>query len=284
MENALKLVLKKDVFEGVKNGDNSISFETTSYYMNRFTSSKTNTVDDLKNDNSLFKSFDGVSFSCGDEKFESEGGVSITLSDDETPMFIVSFKNESQIEHDIENDVEHVNEDVVDTFDTLSIDDFSSPLDEDVEETPIEEVVEINDEVETVEPELQIEVEEDEINNESKEDKNIDNQLNTVIEKLNKFIVEQNVYVVTRPTVKISHMGKVWGCDKRLPIMNTHDYDFNFKKTVIDVNDFDTFTESIKGKGFIFLYVGDSGNIEYTDGKLEIMYATLTKLTAKAIR
>lgn len=73
MDSVLKLNLKKDIFEQVVNGHTSyLTFETTPFYFSRFTTSKNNSIEDVKNDPTLFKTFDKVQFACSGETIECD--------------------------------------------------------------------------------------------------------------------------------------------------------------------------------------------------------------------
>lgn len=238
MENILKLNLKKDIFEKVKNdGFSGLSFETSPFYFSRFTTSKNNTVDDLKKDPSLFKKYDKVMFSCSGETCEYDV-LNIGLNSDGTE-FVLEFNN-PEVEEKIEEKVddEHVPnaEEVKEMVIEQGVDDYIEKAEELIKENTEnnEEITEVEDT--TLVPELP-------------ETDNVD-----VEDCLIDFYNSPNTYCVNNKRVVIGYLGRILGCDKRFISTNEHDVVLMLETKVFNTDKLDEELSKYVGKDFVFVY------------------------------
>lgn len=246
--NVLKLVLKKNLFESIINeGVDTFRFETSGFYMSKFTSNKHNTVDKLKKDASLFKTFDVVEFTCVGEKM-SFGGVHVTLIDGEVPEFELKFNNDIVVE---DEELEQT-PDVIDDNDIFNIDN--------------EDVLTFEEEI--IEP---VELPEDSNTVLEVEDKPI---LANLIELLSEY---KNVYVLDSRNLKIGQQGKVYGCDKNISFArNEHIYDYKLTEhTIVIDNNLEDKVDEIINRGYVFVCPSESS----CDGNtVKLFYTTLKRL------
>lgn len=239
MENILKLNLKKDIFEKVKNdGFSGLSFETSPFYFSRFTTSKNNTVDDLKKDPSLFKKYDKVMFSCSGETCEYDI-LNIGLNSDGTE-FVLEFNNpeiEEKPEEKVEENVEE------------KVEDKHVPNAEEIKEMIIEQGV--NDYIEKAEEIIKENTEDlDEVDDTifvPTDDVNVENYL------IN-FYNSPNTYCVNNKRVIIGYLGRILGCDKRFISTNEHDVVLMLETKVFNTDKLDEELSNYVGRDFVFVY------------------------------
>ena len=271
MENILKLSLKKDLFESVKNGVNELQFEISGYYFGRFTTSKNNTVDDLKADRNLFKQFDAVNFTCNGENI-TFSNVYVDLQENEGEYsFVLLFENEvKESVEETEEPKEEVEETVEETVNEINT--MSEPLlGVVVENLPTETVATVD------EPESIIEDKPTPVAVETPTPQYSESEVGDL---LGDFLNEPNVYTVARPIFKISYMGKVFGSNKRLPLSNNHDYSMNTVSEVVSLTKLPEFLNNLKSQGYVFICLNNS---TLDGGNVNLSYATLSRFTAKSI-
>lgn len=259
--NVLKLVLKKNTFENIVNEHlDTLRFETSGFYMSKFTTNKHNTVDDLRNDVTLFKSFDSVEFSCVGQKLEFAVS-SIVLTDGDNPEFELKFVN------DTINDFDDEDSGVVDTRD-----------DSDINNEWIETVPEVDREVGVV-PDVEVEtpvevpVETPVKTPATKKEKKIDT-LDEILKVMGK---NDNVYLINNRSLKIGYMGKIYGCDKVLTgAKNEHTYDFGLTTHTFDVDkELQNKLVELVHSGYVFINPNES---KVEDKKLTLVFTVLKVL------
>lgn len=285
-KNVLRLNLKKDLFEKVKNGDlNVLTFETTPFYFSRFTSSKYNKIENVLEDKSLFRDFDSVIFQCSGEHVEYDC-VSVGFTDDETPEFILNFSNNEIDDMIIDNmtiyseNYQEISEDVIEIKQNVEYVEHEESQDEEIEhvQEPIEETnVETGPETEHVDTKE----EDTEV-----EDTTMLTMCPNIIsgadsERIfDKIINKSNVFHVKSSMIRVGYHGYISGCDKKLPCRNEHEYMVKLNKMIIsytDVNDFENKLDELTNKNYVFICFRDSyfnENCEY-----EIMIGIVDKLT-----
>lgn len=251
--NVLKLVLKKNLFESIVNEHvDTFRFETSGYYMSKFTSNKHNTVDKLKKDPSLFKTFDVVEFACVGEKM-SFNGVKVYLVDGETPEFELKFNNDIVIDDEKSNQIK-------DDADVNLID-LDNTCDDEILDCATESVDSFVEEI-SEDSTTELEVEDNKTN------------LDDLISYLSGF---KNVYILDSRNLKIGQQGKVYGCDKNISFArNEHIYDYKLTEhTIVIDNDLEDKVDEIINSGYVFICPSESS---YTGNKINLFYTTLKRL------
>ena len=259
-KNYLKLNLKKDVYETIVNGATSLTFEMTPFYFSKFTDSKHNTIDDLKNDANHFKNFDGVIFTCaGGEPIEFDTVLGIGFTNSETPEFILDFspfllEYDEPVEVDVEKFIEPETSDKLNEDTTVDLSELEFT---DVDDVKSEHV-----------PEEDIEVED-----------TTDIKVSTDTDKIiEDFYNNEKVYIVNRLNITVAPMGRVFGCKKYLPCSNEHPHSLSFEKVIIknDANEIsDKFVKILKSD---FVFVNPS-KTEITEDGFVFYIKTLNRQT-----
>lgn len=256
--NVLKLVLKKNTFESIVDEHvDTLRFETSGFYMSKFTTNKHNTVDDLKNDATLFKSFDFVEFSCVGQKLEFAVS-SIVLTDGENPEFELKFVNDTI--NDFDNEDSGV--------------DIETREDADINNEWIETVPEVDREVGVVpdvatDTSVEIPVETPVTKKEKKND--------ILAEILNVMGKNDNVYLINNRSLKIGYMGKICGCDRVLnSAKNEHTYDFALSEHTFDIDkELQNKLVELVHSGYVFINPNES---KVEDKKLTLVFTVLKVL------
>lgn len=261
MENVLKLNLKKDVFESVKTGGVSeLTFETTPFYFSRFTTNKNNTVEDIKNDSSLYKSFSSVDFACSGDIYT---GLNPKLDVVETldgHVFKLSF------EHPI----------VDEGFDDeISDDEYTETEDVVPEETKEDEVEEsVEEYIEKDEEQVRQELLDKILEEKRSEIEDLEKSFREVFKKITD---KNNVHLINHNIIHLEYMGKISGCDVKLPCRNEHSY--NIYMNVIgfeytDMNDLFEKLDKLTSSPYVFITEKD---MVLTENKLIIQIKKLNK-------
>jgi len=218
MTDVLNLALKKEIFEGLKNGvTNIIPIEKTNWWKKRL----------MDVDTGRFKPFKEVIASCGSaDKFIYE--IEKIELNDET--FIITVINPKMNPKPINPEI--INPEII------------TP----VTETKEENVVKFSEEVEGKKPYVAPEVIVEEVKNEvieqmnepelepepepePEEDSKPKKSFQEIIsDLLNNFCSMKNVFVVNMPRVTIRNNGQILGCNKRLLADRENDVLFEFKK------------------------------------------------------
>ena len=274
-KNVLKLNLKKDIFNKVVNGEIShIDFETSPFYFSKFTNNKHNTVDDVRNDDKLYKRFDSVVFACSGETFECNApliNIFDSLELNQPPVFSLAFENPNfkgyetvgiteECEIPLETELKHVsNEPVEETKEEPIIETFEEVVENTEENTEVEDTTMVS------EP----------------EDETYDETCTTGVlsgvyieEMLTKFENHSNVYTVSSPVVKVSYMGSIKGCNKKLPINNEHDFVLNLKSRIISYSngdDLDNQLTELINDGYVFFCEKESYLLDNNQYKLCVL-------------
>lgn len=260
MENILKLNLKKEVFENVKNGVVSeLTFETSPFYFSRFTTSKNNTVEDVEKDSTLIKSYTGVTFSCSGESFDcTEPEVTIVNNE-----FVLNFTNPNYNMVVADPDEELIEEIAEETIDEKMVESVEELVEETVEQK--EEPVLVN------EPEPVKEIVERQL-------KDVENLKSTVSEEqtfLNEYFKNSNVYPLSSERGVISFYGNVQGCKKRLPIRNEHDFTFTLNTIEVKSSELKETLNSLLNGGYVFIYK----DVDTNSDPITLKYKVLSRLT-----
>lgn len=234
--NVLKLIVKKSVLESIENGLDELYFETTDFYKSRFTTSKHNTVEDLKSNPGLIKSFDEVCFSAN-ATYVYRNVVSLELTDEENPRFLLK----------MEGKIVTPEEDTKKTSDLIR--------------AYFDDVIETDREVKEYTKEDGVPV-------------NIDEKLtDAIFDELRK---RDNVYIVDGDYLHIGFEGMVFKCDKHLPLMNEHRYDFKFDVIELDLDDnLRNKIDNLVRKDYVFV---SSTRTKVVDNKFIFVYYILEKI------
>ena len=283
-KNILKLNLKKDIFNKVVNGEICyIDFETSPFYFSKFTNNKHNTVEDVRNDDKLYKRFDSVVFACSGETFECNApliNIYDSLELNQPPVFSLAFENPNFKHRDPEGetgiqgemyDIEYKEDDIAHVS--------NEPIEE-IEETKEEPIIETCEEV-VENTEENTEVEDTTMVSETENETCDDETCTTgvlsgvyVEEMLTKFESHSNVYTVSSPVVKVSYMGSIKGCNKKLPINNEHDFILNLKSRIISYSngdDLDNQLTELINDGYVFFCEKESYLLENNQYKLCVL-------------
>lgn len=211
--NVLKLIVKKDVFDNIEKGVVSAAcFETSPFYMGKFTTSKNNTVDMLKKDDTLYKSFDRIEFSCISKSI-NKPFYGIGLSDDTIPQFVVVFSLSDGV---------LVADNTTET--TVKITDGKTPL-EILKETHVKDETNVTEE--TKPDAVPVDVKPVETSDKPTEETETNKTPNTRGDwktVLNKIYKKPNVYLVNSLTIRIMSYGRIMKCDRTLNIRNENEH------------------------------------------------------------
>lgn len=278
--NSLKLNLKKDAFNDVRNGKiSNIHFETTPFYFSKFTDNKYNTVNDVIDNREHFKQFDTVIFSCSGETEECNKPfvrVVTELDDATTTWFVLEFDNPNMKNNEIVNQETETETEIQECEHVLEPQSETQSETSNIEkEDMTEEPFEVNDEKEVVEhTEENTEVEDTTMVSETDVLSGVYNE-----DMLTKFECLDNVFVVKRPVVKVFYMGEIYGCDKRVPCKNEHAHTVNLNYQYISFEDGDDLYNklvSLTKKGYVFFCKNESNFIE--DNKYKMCVGIVSKL------
>lgn len=254
----LKLILKKEIFEQVKKEDTtSLTFEITPFYLSRFTTSKYNTVENLKKDGSLFKKFDKIQFTCAAESVEYDvEDITLVEENGETKFSIHFLKGVNTNDEYEDKDVKEVVKPVVEKQDEQN-----TEIEEILNEEHVAE--ETNKQNENVQIKQIVEKQDEQVKETTqvKSKTNYDNSLEELLSHKNIFVVKSRI-------ARIGYMGNVWGVDdKKLPIHNEHEQILTLDKLVLPL---DKMVEKLKEyikSGYVFI---DKDNMNITDSKVEL--------------
>ena len=216
MADVLNLALKKEVFEGLKNGvTNIIPIEKNNWWKKRL----------MDLDTGRFKPFKEVVATCGSaDKFIYE----IENIKEDGNNFIITVVNPKMNPEPINPEPvnpELVNPEVITPIMEESVQEESKKpyvAPETIIEEVKEEVIE-----QMSNPEPEEEEEEQEQEPEQKEKKDVKD---VISDMLNVFCKGKNVFVVNMPRVTIRTNGQILGCNKRLLADRDNDVLFEFKK------------------------------------------------------
>ena len=238
MADVLNLALKKEVFEGLKNGvTNIIPIEKTDWWKKRL----------VDTDTGRFKPFKQVIATCGSsDKFIYEI-ENIVLDGNTFFITVVNPKmNPEPVNPEIispENitPVPEGDEETVTAADTMTEEESKKPYVP--PQTIVEDLEEVKEEEEEEElkpePEPEPDVEEE---NEPEDRKDIKDMISDLI---NRFCTRKDVFVVNQPRVTIKTDGRILGCHKRLYADRDNDVLFTFQKK--------EFVKHPEDQDFIFL-------------------------------
>lgn len=254
----LKLILKKEIFEQVQNKKvSSLTFEMTPFYLSRFTTSKYNTIDNLKKDKSLFKKFDKIQFTCAAESVEFDVKDIVLTEDNGETKFLVKFLTDVNIDtqknEEIQPVVEEQEEQIEEILnkESLNVEPVVKKVEEQNDDLQIQPVVE--------EQEKQVQIEE-----------TIQDNKKTPLDDndLKKLLSHKNVFGIKSRIVRIGYMGNVWGVNgKKLPIHNEHEQLLTLEKLVLPLDKMiEKLKEYIKS-GYVFI---DIDNIKITNTEVEL--------------
>lgn len=249
MESVLKLNLKKDIFEKVRDENvRELTFEATPFYFSRFTNNKNNTIEGVDNDPTLFKRFDKVLFSCSGETLEYDY-LNMIIKNNE---FVLIFGKPNETIDTIEE--------------TIELQEESKPIVEEVIEeieSPIEvEGVseEVNDGVNEGEETLEIEYIEDTLD----------------IEKiLNDFYSRRHVYVVNKNNVTIGYGGVITCTGEKFVRNIVHNVKFKLDKVVLNLETLDKELLSLLDCNYVFI---NTNELKIVDDYIEVPIKTINVL------
>lgn len=225
MANVLNLALKKDVFEGLKNGTtNEILIEKTNWWKKRL----------MDEDTGRFKDFMSICASCGSadkydydiEKMELKGDnfvitVKVKKEEDITPEPI----NPENITPIVEKELKKPY-----APPQTVVEDLGEVKEDDEEE---EELISKNTEIgfEEVEEKKEQVIEESEILDMKKEIKEVKKDVvkEAVIKILQKYSTLKDVFVINHSRVVIRNTGQILGCNKKLIADRDNDVMFEFR-------------------------------------------------------
>ena len=233
--NILKLNLKKDIFEKVKDENFSmLDFEITPFYLSRFTTNKNNKVEDLKKDKSLFKEFDIVQFSSSGETIEypfigfdvNDSSISLMFKNKAYDLNTESNESDNEVDNNESNVEEVINTD--------------------------ENVTETEDEIESNDEEYISDYDEVENINEYNENYTEEELLDIFDSLYNK----DNVFTVNTMNVRVGYCGKIWGNDKKFPSKNTHDQIVKLERKSFSTNKeiFSNEISTLSNNGYLFIF------------------------------
>ena len=254
----LKLNLKKEIFENVKNGQEKLYFEANPYHFSRFTTSKKNTVDDIKANAELFKQFDVVSFTCAGETIECPV-KRIELNEDGSE-FVLVIKGVSNCDDVVEENVaEHV------------------PTIPELKETQVEEEVnsiiesanEVLAENENTISESEVEVEETTSVPEIPDTDNVN-----VENILSDFYQKPTVYCINGFRLVIDRMGKVVGAHETMPAKNEHPQSFSLEMKSFKVDELADELNKLS-RNYVFIY---PSGVKVNGDVVEIPVKLITRL------
>lgn len=228
MADVLNLALKKEVFEGLKNGvTNVIPIEKNNWWKKRL----------MDLDTGRFKPFKEVVATCGSaDKFIYE----IENIKEDGNNFIITVVNPKMNPEPI--NPEPVNPEVITPIMVESVQEESKKpyvAPEAIIEEVKEEVIE---QMSNPEPEEEEEEPDPEQEPEQKEKRDIKD---IISDMLNVFCKGKNVFVVNMPRVTIRTNGQILGCNKRLLADRDNDVLFEFKK--------EEFTKHLEDPGSRFI-------------------------------
>ena len=236
MADVLNLALKKEVFEGLKNGvTNIIPIEKTDWWKKRL----------VDTDTGRFKPFKQVIATCGSsDKFIYEI-ENIVLEENTFFITVVNPKmnpepvNPEVISPENITPVAEGDEETVAVADTVTEEELKKPYEP--PQTFVEDLEEVKEEEEEEEPEPEPEPDVEE-ENEPEDRKDIKDMISDII---NRFCTRKDVFVVNQPRVTIKTDGRILGCHKRLYADRDNDVLFTFQKK--------EFVKHPEDQDFIFL-------------------------------
>ena len=236
MADVLNLALKKEVFEGLKNGvTNIIPIEKTDWWKKRL----------VDTDTGRFKPFKQVIATCGSsDKFIYEI-ENIVLEENTFFITVVNPKmnpepvNPEVISPENITPVAEGDEETVAVADTVTEEELKKPYEP--PQTFVEDLEEVKEEEEEEEPEPEPEPDVEE-ENEPEDRKDIKDMISDLI---NRFCTRKDVFVVNQPRVTIKTDGRILGCHKRLYADRDNDVLFTFQKK--------EFVKHPENQDFIFL-------------------------------
>jgi len=256
MEKDLNLALKKDIFEGLKNGTtNEIVIEKTNWWKKRL----------MDLDTGRFKEFTTVVATCADSDKYRYNIESIELKDDNFVIVVSPIKNEEEeptdielpdeeIETESEQITEQVENQLKETFGEENVGNVSGELDGKTLEintqvkipNTVNEITEVivvdKNEVELQDEDPEVKSEPEDNLLEQKEDYNVVETGEDVEKQETLYLKEQigkifdnfckfdNVCIVNAPNVTIRNTGQILGCSKRLVADRDSDVRINFAK------------------------------------------------------
>lgn len=289
----LKLNLKKDIFESIKSNDVSeLCLETSPFYFSRLTSNKNNTVEDVKNNPTLFKEFEKVVFTCSGDTCEFDID-NIHLSDEETPQFVLTFKVTTNVETEVQNVVLEETKEIetVKAIDAIDETEVSNDVEEN--DKCVETVVKDNDNVEKIiETTKYDDINEqivvklnggtDHIDIVEHVFKSVDNEENAQMTFESNDVIREiynlpKVIVVNKSNVRVSDNGKIYGSEKRLPVKNEHVHVLNLNKTKIGFDNFEDLVNKIlelTNKGYLFV---NESSIDINESEFEANMYVVTR-------
>lgn len=229
MTDVLNLALKKDVFEGLKNGmTNVITIEKTNWWKKRL----------MDVDTGRFKPFKSVVATCGNADRFSYDIKNIVLDGD---TFYITVENPVMDITPETVNPEQINPEVIEQEETVEKKTYIKP---EVFETIVEEVKEETREKMEEDREVDIDTdmpghlekipEQEEQNEEPaevaepKEEKKDVQEV--IMHFINGYCKGDNVFVVNMPRVTIRNNGRIMGCTKRLLADRERDVLFEFNK------------------------------------------------------
>ena len=242
MVDVLNLSLKKEVFEGLKNGvTNIIPIEKTDWWKKRL----------VDTDTGRFKPFKQVIATCGSSDKFIYDIENIVLEENTFFITVVNPKmnpepvNPEVISPENITPVTEGDGETVAVADTVTEEELKKPYIP--PQTIIEDLEEVKEEEEPEpEPELDVEDENEppdvEDENEPEDRKDIKDMISDLI---NRFCTRKDVFVVNQPRVTIKTDGRILGCHKRLFADRDNDVLFTFQKR--------EFVKHPEDQDFIFL-------------------------------
>ena len=233
----IRLLVKKELLENIKH-HNEVTFEASPFYFSRFTGSKKNTIDDLKNDSSILKHYDVVEFTIGGESLVFNV-IEIGLNDNDE--FFIKYDNNVSEPESTEN---------VEDVETVDI--------EHVQQEQIEEIVNEEPEpvVETI-PEVFEEIEDEHVQEETNE--------NNVKYILNEFFNQRNVYPLHKNWTRIGYLGRIDGCEKRIQSRNEHPVRVDLESRLFSISNLKCELDEMSRGKHVFVNINDFTISEETD-------------------
>ena len=264
----LKLNLKKDIFEKVRDEYISqLEFEFTPFYLSRFTTNKNNTIEDLKNDKSLFKQFDIVQFSSSGENIEYPF-VGFDINND---SIILMFDNKKI---DFNPELVEINNEIVNNEKEEDLEKVVN-IEENIFETKSENEIEVENTLEESNVEEDIPDYNEIIENNENSEYYTEKELLDILDNVYKM---DNIFTTKSFNVKIGYCGRIWGSDKVFPSKNSHNHDVKLERKTISTNKeifLNEFSKLYNNDGYLFIF---PDGIRIFEDNIEIPIKKISRL------
>lgn len=263
MENILKLIVKKDLFDKLASGEqNYIYVDANGYWIRRLAVNSADSFNKLK-ETQAFRTFDVVNVTCAKETAQYQfkdiktGNEDMTQNVADTGICILITTNK-----DISEKSETVASSDEPTNETVNVASNEEPSDENVTTVMTDECeCPIEDETETEkEAELTTDFGDNEVFVNEAEKKDIKNTIDFIISVIGGY---DNVVVVNRPNIIITSNGRIYGTKDKLDLNNDEEIRVNIgiEKLYDNTNNDKDFIKEIENyfidyvkTGYIFIW------------------------------